>query len=444
MIKKTNIVAAVDIGTSKIVAIIAKIDENGKVEILGYGHEKSIGLVRGVVLNIDDTVKGISLAVKKAEDLSGIKIKNVYVGIAGQHIKSLQTSGYITRNNFEEPITTDDVEKLKKTMYSLPVDTGQEIIHIQPQSYTVDRETGIMNPVGVAGKMLMANFHIVIGETSAANHIKKCVSNAKLELKKLFLEPLASSAAVLSEEEKSVGVALIDIGGGTTDLAVYCDGVLQHTAVIPFGGKCVTDDLRKEFSILEEQAEVMKITYGHAIANDRNLLNKRVTIPGISGRPAREFEFYHIAGIIEARMSEIIEFVLFELENTNLLKKLGAGLVLTGGGSMLKNLSQLVAFILGKEVRVAYPKVLAPSKEFPEINSPVYSTCIGLLMNGYEDILSNNNYDSEFTEENMSSNEKNIKEESETSKPNLLYSLFQKFRGISFDVPDHEMNSKTE
>ncbi|HPW66411.1 MAG TPA: cell division protein FtsA [Salinivirgaceae bacterium] len=441
MIKERNIVTAIDIGTTKIVAIIAKVLENGKVEVLGYGHEKSIGVKRGVVLNIDETVRSIKNAVKKAEAQSGLTIKSVYVGMAGQHIKSLRTSGYITRESFEEPITASEVEKLAATMNSISVDVGQEVIHIQPQSYNVDKEMGIMNPVGVAGKRLEGNFHIVIGEITAANHLKRCITKAGLSLKKIFLEPFASSAAVLTEDEKTVGVALIDIGGGTTDIAVYCDGVIQHTAVIPFGGQCVTEDLRKEFAILDHQAEKMKVNYGHAIANDKSLLNKRVTIPGIGGRDAKEFEFYHIAGIIEARMSEIIELIRFELESTGLLDRLGAGIVLTGGGSMIKNLSQLMAFYLGKDIRVAAPRVLASSEINKNINSPVYSTSIGLLLNGYEDLLVNKpEIEDTSKDEDLPEDESRKKD----STFNKLSSFFSKFKGISFDVPDHEMNTKTE
>ncbi|MGI6479314.1 MAG: cell division protein FtsA [Salinivirgaceae bacterium] len=443
MIKERNIVTAIDIGTTKIVAIVARILENGKVEVLGYGHEKSIGVKRGVVLNIDETVRSIKNAVKKAEAQSGLTIKSAYVGMAGQHIKSLRSSGYITRESFEEPITASEVEKLAATMNSISVDVGQEVIHIQPQSYNVDKEMGIMNPVGVAGKRLEGNFHIVIGEITAANHLKRCITKAGLSLKKIFLEPFASSAAVLTEDEKTVGVALIDIGGGTTDIAVYCDGVIQHTAVIPFGGQCVTDDIRKEFAILEHQAEKMKVNYGYAIANDKSLLNKRVTIPGIGDRPAREFEFYHIAGIIEARMSEIIELIRFELESTGLLDRLGAGIVLTGGGSMIKNLSQLMAFYLGKEVRVTAPRVLASSEINKNINSPVYSTSIGLILNGYEDKLFNKTEDEDFSTEDSSENESR-KRDSSIFNIDKLTSIFSKFKGISFDVPDHEMNTKTE
>lgn len=447
MTEQTQIVAAIDIGTTKIVAIIAKILENGKVEVLGYGHEKSIGVKRGLVLNIDETVKSIRNAVNKAEQEAGITLKDVYVGIAGEHIKSLRTSGYITIEANKDVINHDDVERLKATMHSISLDVGQEIIHIQPQNYTVDKESGITNPIGVVGKRLEANFHIVIGDVAAANHLKTCINKAGLNLKNIFLEPFASSESVLTEDEKSVGVALVDIGGGTTDLAVYCDGVIQHTAVIPFGGQCVTEDLRKEFGILEPQAESMKINFGNAISSDKELHNKRVTIKGISGRPPREFEFYHIAGIIEARMTEIMEFVNHELLTTGMIDKIGAGIVLTGGGSMIKNLSQLTAYITGKDVRTGSPKILHQSEKSYALQSPMYATSIGLLINGYNEQneynLQNNLSQTKDDIEIAPRSENNDNSNTPTRR-NRINGIFEKFIGFSiFECKDHSMNSNT-
>jgi cell division protein FtsA len=451
MIQDKNIVAAVDIGTTKVVAIVGRMHESGKIEILGYGHEKSIGVKRGVVLNIEETVKSIRGAVQKAEQQSGMKIKDVYVGMAGQHIRSLRTSGYITRESYEDEINKEDIERLIESMYSIPVDVGQEIIHVLPQSFTVDREMGIRNPIGMAGKRLEANFHIVVGEIAAAGHLKKCVNRAGLNVRRIFLEPLASSAAVLTEDEKMVGVALVDIGGGTTDLAVYVDGIIQHTAVIPYGGQCVTEDLRKGLSILEQQAEDMKTAFGHAISSDKSLLNKRVTIKGISGRPPREFEFYHIAGIIQARMEEIFEMVMFELETTELISKLGTGVVITGGGSMLKNLPQLVAYITGRDVRVGNPKISVSFDKTPEITNPMYATSVGLLLCGHLDQL-DNNYEQETEEKQPEAKiEKPAAQEGEeiirtSNTKNRIGGLFSKLNSIKdlFDVSDYEMNTKAD
>lgn len=444
-----NIIAAVDIGTTKIVAMVGRKLEDGNIEILGYGHEKSIGVKRGVVLNIEETVKSIKSAVAKAKQQSGIDFKNVYVGMAGQHIRSLRTSGYITRESCENEICLEDLDKLNESMYSIPVDVGQEIIHVLPQSYTVDREIGITNPIGMAGKRLEANFHIVVGEIAAAGHLKKCVNRAGLNVVKIFLEPLASSAAVLTDEEKDVGVALVDIGGGTTDIAVYYEKKIQHTAVIPYGGQNVTEDIRKGLGIVEHQAEKVKVDYGYAIGNDKFLQNKRVTIRGINGRPPREYEFYHIAGIIQARMEEIFEMVLFELETTEMMHRLSAGIVITGGGALLKNLPQLVAYITGCDVRVGTPKISISYEKTPELASPVFATSVGLLLCGYEDQL-----DREKKVKKQSTEVKitNVQEpdQDETIKPiNIkrpFSGLFDKISSIKdlFDVNDYEMNQKAD
>ncbi|MDD2562989.1 MAG: cell division protein FtsA [Salinivirgaceae bacterium] len=451
MIQDKNIIAAVDIGTSKIVAMIGRKQENGKIEILGYGYEKSIGVKRGVVLNIEETVKSIKSAVQKAQQQSGIEMKDVYVGMAGQHIKSLRASGYITRESCENEISKEDLDKLDQSMLSIPVDVGQEIIHVLAKNYTVDREMGIKNPIGMAGKRLEANFHIVVGEIAAAGHLKKCIDKAGLNVMKIFLEPLASSAAVLTEDEKAVGVALVDIGGGTTDIAVYSEGIIQHTAVIPFGGQCVTEDIRKGLGIIEGQAEDVKLDYGYAIANDKFLQNKRVTVPGINGRPPRDFEFYHIAGIIQSRMEEIFEMVLFELEASEMKGNLGTGIVLTGGGAKLKNLAQLAAYVTGCDIRIGSPRISVIYDKIPEIASPVYATSVGLLLCGYEDqkiryatqkinnqaIVEN---DEEKKDIDDDSNSKTI------SPKRTLSSLFNRISSIKdlFDVNDYEMNQNAD
>jgi cell division protein FtsA len=378
-----NFIGAVDIGTTKIVTIVGRKNDNGKLEILGMGKTPSKGVKRGVVLNIEETVSAIRYTVDEVQNQTGLTLSDVFVGIAGQHIKSVISRGYINRDSYEKRITKQDRDKLIAEMYKIPVDVGDEIIHVLPQNYIVDNETGVKNPVGMAGKRLEANFHIVIGQISSANNIKNCVESVGLNVIQLILEPLASSTAILTEDEKEAGVALVDIGGGTTDIAVYYDDVIRHTAVIPFGGNVVTMDIKEGCSILNRQAEALKIQFGSALG-DLAQEDKVVTIPGISGRDPKEISFKSLAYIIQSRMEEIIDAVLFEIENSDCMEKLSAGIVLTGGGSLLRYLSQLVNYRSGMDVRIGYPNALIASDTLKEINQPMYSTSIGLLLKGYE------------------------------------------------------------
>ena len=387
MATNEKIVAAVDIGTTKIVSLVGRLNELGKLEILGISQTASKGVKRGVVLNIEETVNAIQTTTSDAIEQSGIKFNEVFVGIAGQHIKSVRNRGYINRDSYDDEITKEDVQHLIDDMYKIPVDVGEEIIHVLPQSYIVDNETGVKNPVGVYGKRLEANFHIVIGQISSARNIEKCINRVGLDVKQLVLEPLASSAAVLTDDEKEAGVALVDIGGGTTDVAVYYDDVIRHTAVIPFGGNVITRDIKEGCAILQRQAESLKLQFGSALG-DLAQEDKVVTIPGISGRDPKEISFRSLAYIIQSRMEEIIDAVCFEIENSGYMDKLSAGIVLTGGGSMLKHLNQLVKFKTGMDVRIGFPGDKMAADSIEEINQPMFSTSVGLLLKGldyYED-----------------------------------------------------------
>jgi cell division protein FtsA len=383
MAEKNRIVAAIDIGTTKIVSLIGQLNEHNRLEVLGISRSASKGVKRGVVLNIEETVNAIQTTITEAQEQSGLRFAEVFVGIAGQHIKSVRNRGYVNRDSYEDEITREDLHALIEDMYKIPVDVGEEIIHVLPQNYIVDNETGVKNPVGMFGKRLEANFHIVIGQISSARNIEKCIKRVGLDVKQLVLEPLASSAAVLTEDEMEAGVALVDIGGGTTDVAVYYDDVIRHTAVIPFGGNVVTRDIKEGCSILQRQAESLKMQFGSALgdlAND----DKVVTIPGISGRDPKEISFKSLAYIIQSRMEEIIDAVIYEIENSGYMDKLSAGIVLTGGGAMLKNLNQLVKFKTGMDVRIGYPNECLAAETPEEINQPMYSTSIGLLLKGLE------------------------------------------------------------
>ncbi len=442
---KEKIVAAIDIGTTKIVVIIGKKSEAGTIDILGYGNIRSTGVKRGVVLNIEQTVKAIRQAVDLAESQAGVKITDAYVGIAGQHIRSIRNRGYINRDSYDEEISKEDVQALVDDMHKIPIDVGEEIIHVLPQSYIVDNETGVKNPVGMFGKRLEANFHIVIGQTAAANNIKKCVNRTSINVKSLILQPLASSDAVLTEDEKEIGVALVDIGGGTTDVAVFYDGIIRHTAVIPFGGNIVTQDIKQGCNILERYAEQLKIKYGSSLA-DKAQENKVVSIPGINGRPPKEISFKNLAHIIQSRMEEIVAQVYFEVEASGMLQQLGAGIVLTGGGALLKNLGQLVAFKTGMDVRLGLPNQSVQSKIVDEVNQPMFATAVGLMLSGFSD------KDNSFVEEKAKVETKTDIEdkpekepedkakqpkEKKNGKPKIT-TLFDKL-GEFFEVDDEKM-----
>ena len=379
--KPSEIVVGLDIGTTKIAAIVGRRNENGKIEILGFGNTESIGVKRGVVANIDDTVKSIMGAVKEAEAISEADVATVNVGIAGQHIKSIQYKGSVIRPNSELEISDEDIEGLKENMFKLAMNPGEEIIDVIPQEYSVDGESGIKHPKGMLGHQLEANFHIITGQTMAARNIYKCIKKANLEVDSLVLEPLASAEAVLSEEEKEAGVVLVDIGGGTTDIAIFQDNIIRHTAVIPFGGDIITEDIKEGCTIIKKHAEDLKVKFGSALASE-NRDEEVVAIPGLRGRPPKEITLRNLASIIQARTEEIIEHVYFEIKNSGFEKKLIAGIVLTGGGAQLKHIAQLTEFITGMDTRIGYPNEhLAPGLP-EEMASPMYATGIGLVIIG--------------------------------------------------------------
>jgi len=377
-----NISVGLDIGTTKIVAMIGRKNEYDKLEILGIGKSKSLGVHRGVVNNITQTIQSIQQAVLESESDSGLKIREVTVGIAGQHIRSLQHSDYITRENSELVINEEDIDRLINQVHKLVMLPGEEIIHVLPQDYKVDGQAEIKEPIGMYGERLEANFHVVVGQVSSIRNIGRCVQTAGLELDGITLEPLASANAVLSQEEKEAGVALIDIGGGTTDLAVFKDGIIRHTAVIPFGGNVITEDIKEGCSIIEKQAELLKIKFGSAWPGE-NKENEIVSIPGLRGRDPKEITLKNLSKIIHARVVEIIEQVYVEIKNyghEEQKKKLIAGIVLTGGGSQLKHLKQLVEYITGMDTRVGYPNEHLAGDSDSDITSPMYATAVGLVM----------------------------------------------------------------
>jgi len=381
---RNHILAAVDIGTTKIVTIVGRINDADRLDIIGMSRTPSKGVKRGVVLNIEEAVSAIRYTVEEVQKQVGFPLKEAYVGIAGQHISSLQNRGYILRDSFDEEITRNDTDRLLAEMYKISIQPGQQIIHVIPQSYVVDNETGVKNPIGMFGKRLEGNYHIVIGQTSSARTIERCVNRVGIEVKKMFLEPLASSAAVLTADEIEAGVALVDIGGGTTDIAVYYDDIIKHTAVIPFGGNVITKDVMEGCSILSKHAEQLKIQYGSAFG-DLAEEAKVVAVPGISGREPKEVSVKSLAYIIQSRMEEILDAIVYQIEGSDCIEKLTAGIVLTGGGSLLRHLPQLVKYHTGFDVRLGKPNVQVVNNELKEeINHPMYSTSVGLLYKGFE------------------------------------------------------------
>ncbi len=405
--EKDEIVVGLDIGTTKICTIVGRKNEFGKIDILGYGKYESHGVTRGVVTNIVNTIDSISKSVQEASEKSNVDIGSVYVGIAGQHIKSLQHRGMRTRDSLDDEIAQSDIDAIVEDMYKLAMPPGEKIIHVIPQEYIIDNEQGIKNPIGMSGIRLEANCHIITGQITAAKNIYKCVDRAKLNTLGLFLEPLASSEAVLTDEEKEAGVVLVDIGGGTTDIAIFQDGIIRHTAVIPFGGNVITDDIKMGCSIIRMQAELLKIKFGSALASE-NQENEIVSIPGLRGREPREISVKNLAHIIQARMEEIIEHVHFEIKNSGFEKKLIAGIVITGGGAQLRHIVQLVEYITGMDTRVGYPNEHL-AKGSDDLKSPMFATGVGLVIKGFQELERKKKTPVEIVEDGKKTQGKKVK-----------------------------------
>ncbi len=438
--KGAPIVVGLDIGTTKICVTVGRRSNHGKIEILGIGKAESAGVTRGVVSNIQKTVQGIVQAAEEASAQSNVDIKIVNVGIAGQHIKSLQHRGILTRKDLQNESQRKDIEKLVEDMYKLVMPPGEEIIHVLPQEFTIDNEPGIKDPIGMAGVRLEANFHIISGHVSAVKNILKCVNNASLETQELILEPLASSESVLSDEEKEAGVVLVDIGGGTTDIAIFHEGIIRHTAVIPFGGNSVTEDIREGCSVMRNQAELLKTRFGSALA-DENKDNEIISIPGLRGRDPKEISVKNLAYVIQARMEEIIEHVYYEIKSSGYEKKLIAGIVITGGGAQLKHLPQLVEYVTGLDCRVGYPNEhlakneVLPKNNYEDLKSPLFATGIGLLIKGIqraEEVLNSSKQPGVYIEKSQS-----------TEKEKKSFGLFDKLlqtgaKFIKDDIKDED------
>src|SRR5205809_1042549 len=380
------IIVGLDIGTTKIAAIAGRKNEFGKLEILGFGRANSNGVQHGMVLNIDQTIKAIQTALENCYASNPtLPISEVYVGIAGHHIKSLQTRGDIVRQNTDEEIKQAEIDQLISDQYKTYIPAGDQIIDVIPQEYTVDNFQNIPDPIGYGGVKVGANFHIITGDKNAIRNINRSVEKAGLITKDLVLQPLASSAAVMAQEDVEAGVAIVDIGGGTTDLAVFYEGILKHTAVIPFAGENITNDIKTGLGVLKTQAEQMKVQFGSALSNEARA-NAYITIPGLRGMPAKEISVKNLANIIQARMNEILDFVTYHLKQVGLDNRmLNGGVILTGGGSQLKHLIQLTEYVTGLNARIGYPNEHLAAGHIEELAKPMYSTCLGLILKGYND-----------------------------------------------------------
>lgn len=382
--KENPVIVGLDIGTTKIAVIVAQRDRFGKLKILGTGKVPSFGVTRGEVTNIKNTTEAIIQAVEEAKKQSGYDIKSVFVGIAGQHISSKQSRDIYTLENPEEEITRDDLRTMVQNMHRIALEPGERIITVLPQEFSVDNTHNIIDPVGMCGSRLEANFHIITGKVTAAQNIKKCVERAGLKMAGLFLEPLASSAAVLHNDELEAGVVLVDIGGGTTDVAIFKNKIIRHTAVIPFAGNIITEDIMEGCKLLRPQAEKLKTSFGSALPNETHE-NEIISIPGIAGRDRKEISMRTLAHVISARMEEIFSAVYFEIKSSGYANSLNAGIVITGGGSQLKHLKQLVEYTTGLSARIGFPTSYVAKDNKDELKHPMYSTGIGLVLEGYKE-----------------------------------------------------------
>ena len=391
MNQEQPIIVGLDIGTTKIAAIAGRKNEFGKLEILGFGRANSNGVQHGMVLNIDQTITAIQQALVNCYASNpNLTISEVYVGIAGHHIKSLQTRGDIVRQNLEEEIKQDEIDRLVADQYRTYIPAGDQIIDVIPQEFTVDNFQNIPNPIGYSGVKVGANFHIITGDKNAIRNINRSVEKAGLQTRDLVLQPLASAAAVMCDQDLEAGVAIVDIGGGTTDLAVFYEGILKHTAVIPFGGENITNDIKTGLGVLKTQAEQMKIQFGSALSDEAKS-NAFITIPGLRGMAPKEISVKNLANIIQARMSEIMDFVSYHLKQVGLDNRmLNGGVILTGGGSQLKHLIQLTEYVTGLNARIGFPNEHLSGGHIEELSKPMYSTCIGLILKGYNDYENKN------------------------------------------------------
>lgn len=447
--KISKYICCVDLGTSKTVVMIGHLNEHGKLEIIAYGKSASSGVKRGMVSNISNTVKSINEALALAKQHTNLPIEYVIVGIAGKHIRSLQQKGQKIRKNAGEPIEYKEVKELIEDMFNLSTTPGEDIFDVLPQEFIIDGEDGITEPVGMLGSSLEGKFHIILGQTTAARNIITCVTKCNLKPQNLILESIASASAVLSEEEKEAGVVLIDIGCGSTDIAIFKDGIIRHTAVIPEGGEMITQDIQEGCSLVRSNAEPVKLQFGSAVENENDPYTN-ISIPSIGNQPPREISLRSLAGIIQASCESILLKVMIEIQNSGYTAhQLIGGIVLTGGGSQLKHLVQLTNYITGMHTRIGLPEEHLANNTPDNLRNPCYSTSIGLILEGFKKIEQDeteithtdnetnenvNEIDKEETN-NIPLEDQSMEEVQETAKRkglNIFTGLFK--RGSFFDT----------
>jgi cell division protein FtsA len=437
-----KIIVGLDIGSTKVCAVVGRLDENERLEILGMGNAVSEGVHKGKIENIDQTVSAIRQAIQSAELQSDISIKVINAGIAGNHIQTQHERGTITRSHGDQTISIEDINRLSTDMYKTLTPAGTEIIHVIPQEYVIDYQNFIKEPVGRVGVKLGADFNIITAQTSAVNHLKKCLGVLDLHLENLVLESIASGMSVLNREEKEGGAAIIDIGGDTTEIAIYFENILRHTATVPFGGNIITSDIKKGCLIMQSQAELLKTRYGKAIAEQANA-NEVVVIPGIRGQQSKEISVHNLAQIIQARAEEMVEMIFVELEKSGLMRNLAGGLVLTGGGANLLHINDLFEWITGISTRTGNPNEYLKSAD-SHIKNPEYATAVGLVLAGFRALderenryLKTKNQNPTYNN-NTSQKKETVRTQEKKDKRNLFSGWLDKAKTILLDDQDDQ------
>ncbi|MHB1950650.1 MAG: cell division protein FtsA [Acidiferrobacteraceae bacterium] len=372
---ENRLVVGLDIGTSKVLAIVGELSPDGTVEIIGVGHHPSRGLKKGVVVNIESTVQSIQRAVEEAELMAGCQIHSVHAGIAGSHINSFNSHGIVAIKNKE--VGRDDVDRVIGAARALAIPADQRVLHIIPQEFIIDKQEGVREPIGMCGVRLEAKVHIVTGAVSAAQNIVKCVRRCGLEVENIILEQLASSIAVLTDDEKELGVCMIDIGGGTTDISIYTQGAIRHTAVIPIAGDQVTNDIAVAFRTPTQHAEDIKLKYGCALAQLAKE-NETIQVPSVGERPPRQLHRQRLAEVIESRVEELYDLVLNELRRSGFVDIIGSGIVLTGGSGKMEGMVDLAEEVFHMPVRLGVPQYVGGLSSV--VQNPIYSTGVGLVL----------------------------------------------------------------
>lgn len=374
-----SLIVALDIGTSKVAALVGEINHSGQVEVIGFGSHPSRGLKRGVVVNIEATVQSIQRALEEAELMAGCQINSAYTGIAGSHVRSMNSHGIVAIR--EKEVTQADVERVIDAAKAVAIPADQKILHILPQEFLIDSQEGIREPVGMSGVRLEAKVHIVTGAVSAAQNIIKCVQRCGLQVGDIILEQLASSQSVLTEDEKELGVCMIDIGGGTTDIAIFTDGAIRHTAVIPIAGDQVTNDIAVALRTPTKHAEAIKLQHASLASNIIDP-NETIEVPSVAGRPPRQISKKALVEVVSARYEELFTLVLAELRRSGFEDLVAAGIVITGGAAMVEGIADLAESVFQMPVRVGFPQYVSGLRDV--LQSPSYSTGVGLLLYGYQ------------------------------------------------------------